>query len=134
MNGATPSSSSPSGIQGVCPTGWHLPSDDEWTILTDYLGGTDVAGGALKETDTIHWRSPNIGATNESGFTALPSGYRVFGTFYYIGEYGVWWSTTEYEEYPGVCRGRYLGYDVYSTSVSGTGNQAGMSVRCLKDP
>jgi uncharacterized protein (TIGR02145 family) len=97
MNGAASSSSSPSSIQGVCPTGWHLPSDDEWTTLTDYLGGEAVAGGKLKETGTTHWQSPNEGATNESGFTALPGGYRYFipDTFYYIGNYGYWWSSTE---------------------------------------
>src|SRR5690554_6700140 len=56
----------------ACPDGWHLPSDAEWTELTDYLGGESVAGGKLKETGTTHWASPNTGATNETGFTALP--------------------------------------------------------------
>ena len=56
------------GVQGICPTDWHLPSDGEWTTLTDFLGGESVAGGKMKETGTVHWRTPNIGATNESGF------------------------------------------------------------------
>jgi uncharacterized protein (TIGR02145 family) len=60
--------------KNVCPAGWHIPSDAEWTTLTDYLGGASVAGSKLKETGTTHWLSPNTGATNESGFTALPGG------------------------------------------------------------
>jgi uncharacterized protein (TIGR02145 family) len=76
MAGSASSNANPSGVQGVCPAGWHLPSDAEWTELTDYLGGKSVAGGKLKETGTTHWASPNTGATNETGFTALPGGYR----------------------------------------------------------
>jgi uncharacterized protein (TIGR02145 family) len=77
--------------------GWHLPSDAEWTTLTDYLGGESVAGGKLKETGTTHWKSPNEGATNESGFTALPGGYRdLYGSSHHVGDYGYWWSATEY--------------------------------------
>ena len=89
MNGAASSADNPSTIQGVCPTGWHLPSDEEWTELTYYLGGESVAGGKLKETGTTHWNSPNTGATNETGFTALPGGYRgIYGNFGNIGYYG----------------------------------------------
>ena len=77
--------------------GWHLPSHAEWTTLTGYLGGESVAGGKLKEAGTTHWQSPNTGATNESGFTALPGGYRSGGRkFYDIGNCGSWWSATEY--------------------------------------
>ncbi len=73
--------------------GWHIPTDAEWTTLTDYLGGESIAGGKLKETGTTHWRSPNAGATNESGFTALPGGHRdVNGTFSAMGDDGFWWS------------------------------------------
>src|SRR5574344_2998326 len=89
MNGEASSTTNPSGIQGVCPAGWHLPSDAEWTELTDYLGGASVAGGKLKETGTTHWDSPNTGATNETGFTALPGGYRTnLGFFNNIGYHG----------------------------------------------
>src|SRR5574344_844768 len=89
MNGEASSTTNPSGIQGVCPAGWHLPSDAEWTELTDYLGGASVAGGKLKETGTTHWNSPNTGATNETGFTALPGCYRYGdGTFGYVGGFG----------------------------------------------
>jgi uncharacterized protein (TIGR02145 family) len=80
----------------ACPDGWHLPSVAEWTQLTDYLGGTSVAGGKMKETGTAHWDSPNTGATNSSGFTALPGGCRFFdGSFWYIGDVGFWWSSTQ---------------------------------------
>jgi len=96
MDGEASSTTNPSGIQGVCPAGWHLPSDAEWTELTDYLGGESVAGGKLKETGTTHWASPNTDATNETGFTALPGGYRGSnGTFNYIGYFGYWWSASE---------------------------------------
>ena len=83
--------------QGICPDGWHLPSDDEWTALTDFLGGTSVAGGKMKEAGTTHWNSPNTGADNTSGFSALPGGYRNVsnGTFFNLGSYGYWWSSTE---------------------------------------
>jgi len=75
--------------RNVCPDGWHVPTDTEWTTLTDYLGGTSVAGGKLKETGTTHWTTPNTGATNETGFTALPGGYRSNnGAFLCIGIYG----------------------------------------------
>jgi uncharacterized protein (TIGR02145 family) len=81
----------------LCPVGWHVPSDSEWTTLTDYLDGESVAGGKLKEISTTHWITPNTGATNENGFTALPGGYRVIdGTFVSIGGFGGWWSATEH--------------------------------------
>lgn len=76
MNGAAGSNTSPSGIQGVCLDSWHLPSDDEWKELTGYLGGYGTAVGQMKETGISHWNSPNTGATNSSGFTALPGGNR----------------------------------------------------------
>jgi uncharacterized protein (TIGR02145 family) len=76
MHGAAASNTVPSGIQGACPNSWHLPSYAEWDILINYLGGTAVAGGKMKEIGTTHWVSPNTGATNESSFTALPSGQR----------------------------------------------------------
>ena len=79
----------------LCPTGWHVPSDIEWITLTNYLGGENIAGGNLKETGMSHWFTPNAGATNSSGFTALPGGYRQDdGSFYNINDDDFWWSTT----------------------------------------
>src|SRR5690554_2184160 len=132
MDGEASSTTNPSGIQGVCPAGWHLPSDAEWTELTDYLGGTSVAGGKLKETGTTHWNSPNTGATNETGFTALPGGYRYSsGAFSRIGNYGYWWSATE----SGAAGAGTRYMDLNSSDVS-RGNfvkEVGFSVRCLRD-
>ena len=64
------------GNKNVCPTGWHVPTDDEWTVLTDYLGGLSVAGGKMKEVGTSNWNSPNTEATNTSLFSVLPGGSR----------------------------------------------------------
>lgn len=112
--------------------GWHLPSDAEWTTLTTYLGGLNVAGGKLKEAGTEHWNSPNEGATNESGFTALPGGYRHYnGAFFEIGYLGFWWSATEY-------LASYAWYRdvIYNNSTVGRSNvdkEIGFSVRLIKD-
>ena len=132
MDGEASSTTNPSGIQGVCPAGWHLPSDAEWTELTDYLGGESVAGGKLKETGTTHWASPNTDATNETGFTALPGGYRFSnGTFDHIGNYGLWWSATESSASNAWLR--YMNY--YSSLVSRDYGyeELGLSVRCVRD-
>ena len=81
--------------RGLAPTGWHVPTDAEWTTLTDCLGGEIIAGGKLKETGTSRWNSPNAGATNSSGFSAVPGGCRAFFVaFNTIDYFGFWWSTT----------------------------------------
>ena len=83
--------------RGLAPKGWHIATDAEWTTLINYLGGESVAGGKLKEIGLAHWASTNTGATNETGFSAVPGGCRDYhGTFYDIGGYGYWWSSTEY--------------------------------------
>nr|NQU93850.1 hypothetical protein [Bacteroidota bacterium] len=98
----------------ACPTDWHLPTDAEWTVLTDHLGGTGVAGGKMKSTRTApdphpRWNSPNTGATNTSGFSGLPGGTRsTNGTFYYLGNFGYFWSSTEHSTT--YAWGRNLGY------------------------
>lgn len=120
------------GGKNVCPTGWHIPTVAEWTTLITYLGGESVAGGKLKETGTIHWNSPNAGATNESGFTALPSGNHLSdGKCYDIGRHGYWWSSALDTAAGDYIRHMYCGSkDV----VTFSGNKkAGFSVRCLKD-
>jgi uncharacterized protein (TIGR02145 family) len=134
MNSAPSSTANPSGVQGACPTGWHLPSDTEWKVLTDFLGGMSVAGGKLKETGTTHWTGPNTGATNESGFTALPGGGREHkGSFIYFSEYSAWWCATECNTDNSWGRGVYnLDKTVYRLENGGSkGN--GISVRCVKD-
>jgi len=116
----------------LCPTGWHVPSDAEWTTLTDYLGGTSVAGGKLKEGGAAHWTSPNTGATNEYGFTALPGGLRNgSGTFVYIGSYGFWWSATETPATN--AWNRAVSYTSSNVDVNIHAQKTGLSVRCLKD-
>ncbi len=109
-----------------------MPTDIEWTTLITYLGGKNDAGGKLKETRTIHWKSPNTGATNESGFTALPSGSRATnGSFHFVGEGGTCWSSMEYDASNAWFRS--LTYN-YSTLTNFYGRkQVGWSVRCLKD-
>ncbi len=137
MNGATSSDLIPSGVKGVCPSGWHLPGSSEWSILTDRFGGEFLAGAKLKEAGTLHWDSPNTGATNESGFTALPGGfhYQPEGGFTVMGATGGWWTTYN--------SGGYV-YSIYMGSENVNAIQFGsyigpgysyddMSVRCLKD-
>jgi uncharacterized protein (TIGR02145 family) len=116
----------------LCPVGWHVPTDKEWTILTTYLGGESIAGGKLKETGFNHWFSPNTGASNEAGFTALPGGNRHFnGSFNYIGNFGYWWSGPEGTN--DLAWYRYIGYNFSSAGRYNYGNELGFSVRCVKD-
>lgn len=119
----------------LCPTGWHVPSDAEWEILKTYLGGEGVAGGKLKETGTSHWNSPNTGANNESGFTALPAGMRSYygGSFMFVGHEGHWWCSTVYsEDFP---YSQTISYDNKSVILShlDSSYKSGFSVRCVKD-
>ena len=119
--------------RNIAPDGWHVPTDDEWTTLTDYLGGTSVAGGKMKETGTSHWNSPNTGATNESGFTAFPGGYRLDNDGYYgsIGSFGYFWSSSESSSYYAWERELYY----YSSEVYryDDDKRSGFSVRCVRD-
>jgi uncharacterized protein (TIGR02145 family) len=120
------------GGKNVCPTSWHVPSDAEWTILTTFLGGESVAGGKLKKTGFTLWSTPNAGATNETGFTALPGGYRTYdGKYFQVSYYGFWWSSTEYSTL--LAWYRYMSYDdtdvyrMYNTEPNCS------SVRCVRD-
>jgi uncharacterized protein (TIGR02145 family) len=121
-----------SDIRNIAPSGWHVASDIEWTILTTYLSGAIGAGGKLKETSTTHWKSPNTGTTNETGFTALPGGLVYSsGTFGNIGNYGDWWCSTENNTTNAYCRS--MGYDFIDVYICGSNKNAGFSVRCVKD-
>ncbi len=116
--------------RGVCPSGWHVPSNAEWTTLTTYLG--DGAGGKLKETGYAHWPIPNYGATNETGFTAIPGGLRSSdGYFLNFPNMGRWWSTTE--AWSGVAFGRTITASGSSVFAGYYGESDGNSVRCIKD-
>jgi len=115
-----------------CPDGWHLPTDAEWTELTAYLEGESIAGGKLKETGIVHWHSPNTGATNESGFTALPGGTRdLTNEFYAMGSAGFWWSATAYSTDEAWDRAMYYGNS--SVVRDNFSKQLGSSVRCVRD-
>jgi len=117
----------------LCPQGWHVPSETEWTALVNYLGGQSVAGGKLKETGTAHWVSPNVGATNEVGFLALPGGVKWNSTTgSSIGYIGHWWTTTV-GNYPSFSRcfniiNQYS--QVYNNDFD---NGHGFSVRYIKN-
>lgn len=115
----------------ICPIGWHIPTYSEFTILTTYLGGENISGGKLKEAGTSHWVSPNVLATNSSGFTALPGGYRSdYGSFNMIGWEGHWWSSTIEREY---ANGFYI-FNIDSFAAITIFNKSfGYSVRCVKD-
>jgi uncharacterized protein (TIGR02145 family) len=120
------------GNKNVCPTGWHLPTDAEWTVLTDYLGGESVAGGKMKEVGTTNWNSSNTNATNTSLFTGLPGGYRISnGDYTTIGGGGNWWSSTENLTNDAWNRNlnTYNGDAYRSSSLK----KYGLSVRCLRD-
>ncbi len=125
-------SPSSNGNKNVCPTGWHVPTDAEWTVLTDYLGGASVAGSKMKEVSITSWSTDNTDATNTSLFTGLPGGYRYEnGSYDWVGTYGSWWSSTVYKvdsawahslrRFNGIVN-RY--YPIKSN---------GLSIRCLKD-
>ncbi|MFA4907062.1 MAG: fibrobacter succinogenes major paralogous domain-containing protein [archaeon] len=118
--------------RNIAPSGWHVPSDAEWQTLVDYLGGSSVAGGKMKEIGTTHWSSPNTGATNESGFSALPGGSRHYsGTYDYIGSYGYWWSAAEHDS--GSAWYRDLNYNCSDVYRYYNGKRYGFSVRCVGD-
>lgn len=116
----------------LAPKGWHVPSDEEWSILTNYLGGESIAGDKLKEIGIIHWTVLNNGATNESGFTALPAGCRGdFGMFINNGNFGSWWCSTRYNATNAWNRG--MSYYNCDVGRYNTNKNIGYSVRCIKD-
>jgi len=116
----------------ICPSGWHVPTDAEWTTLTTELGGESVAGGKMKSIGTAYWNSPNTGATNESGFSALPGGVRnSVGSFFDIRNNAFFWSATELDN--SNAWNRYLNYNGGLVYVNYSNKSFGASVRCLRN-
>ncbi|MBG0860023.1 MAG: fibrobacter succinogenes major paralogous domain-containing protein [Bacteroidales bacterium] len=116
----------------LCPEGWHAPSDDEWNILTSIYGGEKVAGGKLKERGMSYWVDPNSGATNESGFTALPGGFRYHdGVFFDLGFGGYWWSTEQHSTSDAFFR--FIYYKDSAVFRFNNRKRNGFSVRCVRD-
>jgi uncharacterized protein (TIGR02145 family) len=124
------------GNKNVCPNGWHVPTDIEWTILTNYLGGLSVAGGKMKEEGIVNWRTPNTGAINTSLFTLLPAGDRNgAGEFLDLTNNGLIWSSSEYKDVSGWTAGwllyaKYSGNNIEKLSFT---KRNGSSIRCIKD-
>jgi uncharacterized protein (TIGR02145 family) len=120
------------GVQGICPPGWHVPDDAEWTTLTTFLGGDAVAGKKMKEAGTVHWASPNTG-TNSSGFTALPGGSRIenggFGED--LSYFATFFSSSEYNGPNSWFR--WLIYDWDNVTGGWVDKKLGYSVRCVQD-
>ncbi len=118
--------------RGLAPQGWHIPTDAEWLSLESRLGGFAVAGGKLKQAGTLNWRSPNIGGNGISGFEALPGGNReLLGESLYVGEYGFWWSSSQFNTTQGW--GRSLLYNDGKSNAVAKPKYFGYSVRCLRD-
>jgi len=123
----------------ICPKGWHVSTDKEWSTLINYLdpqanGGEEdnIAGGKIKSTGTQYWTSPNTGATNSSGWLGLPGSTRDDeGTFGTIGDYGYWWSSTEYSNASAWYR--YLSYVNGDVGWDFGFKTYGFSVRCVRD-
>jgi uncharacterized protein (TIGR02145 family) len=125
--------------QGICPISWHIPTENEWLTLINYLGGSMIAGGKLKETDTVYWAPPNTGATNESGFTARPGGNLAHHgiqpiLFAHLKERGLWVCSTEFSKnqiyFLLIYHDSPNAILTYETDIKSFGN----SVRCIKDP
>ena len=118
--------------RGLAPAGWHIATDSEWNQLSSCLGGDAVAGGKLKEAGTAHWQSPNTGATNSSGFTALPGGSRGYdGQFSFIGTGGFFWISTETNANNASIID--LGYTENYLFMNQYNKKDGLSVRLIKD-
>jgi|WetSurMetagenome_2_1015567.scaffolds.fasta_scaffold159312_1 uncharacterized protein (TIGR02145 family) len=121
--------------QEICPDGWHVPTDDEWAVLQTFIGGAG-RGGNLKETGTSHWQTPNDGATNETGLTALPGGNTDYlygdqtnpanNDFYLVGKWALFWSAGYYSAW-------YLQFDSQNFLSTGGCGLCGKSIRCIKD-
>lgn len=132
MNGSTSSNSSPSGVQGICPEDWHLPSKAEYEELINFLGGVIGTGGKLKETGTTYWDEPNSGATNETLFSARGAGRRgIGGDYLYLKQQNLLWMTTENNSTSAY---NLTLYSNQAGAMTHTNNkEMAFSVRCIKD-
>jgi uncharacterized protein (TIGR02145 family) len=116
--------------RGLAPNGWHVPSANEYMTLTSFLGGDAIAGGKLKTTSL--WNSPNVDATNSSGFSALSGGYSTSFSYAYMGDFGIWWTTSQLNT--AIAYSFMLGtYDASSSLSGDQSKKYGCSVRCIKD-
>ena len=119
--------------RNLAPEGWHVATDEEWKVLTTFLEGESVAAGELKEVGSLHWNDTNTGATNSTGFTALPAGRREYtdGSFINEGYNGFWWTSSPYN--PDYSWYRQMNYDAVFVNPANFHKQYGFSVRCVKD-
>jgi len=117
----------------LCPTGYHIPSEDEWKALVNRLGGIDVTGGKLKVIGTYYWNSPNSGATNSSNFNAVPGGDVFYGHFYCLGKWSHWWSITQIDNINVTSLDLLYSSSGVLIGPGGRTNSCGLSVRCIKD-
>jgi uncharacterized protein (TIGR02145 family) len=117
----------------LCPIGWHVPDEAEWNILTDYLGGKSIAGGKLKAPGSRYWDIPNRGATDESGFNALPGGQRYGSrnTFSGIREFGYWWTSSTRNV--GIATTKYILYDNTAIFEDEVPQTTACSIRCIRN-
>jgi len=130
-NYSSPNPTFTGNVRGICPIGWHIPSEVEWNTLEAGVGGASNAGSALKSTSNLWW-SPNIGANNNSGFSALPGGLRSNdGSFYFSGIHALFWSSTQSSAIEVYLRN--LTYDQYLSARNRNPKDLGFSIRCLKD-
>ncbi len=120
--------------RNIAPEGWHVPTDNEFNDLITFLGGSDMAGGKMKESGILNWLAPNNDASNSSGFTALPSGSRGDwdGSFNFIGENSFFWSNTQYDSYTAWCYSLSFN-DANFKGSYGWNKHSGASVRLVKD-
>jgi uncharacterized protein (TIGR02145 family) len=143
MNYTTSSNSIPSGRQGICPSGWHMPSDAEWCQMETYIDATvncagsgwlgTNAGGKMKEAGTSHWLTPNTGATNSSGFTALPAGNNVGGGYSGIATLTNFWGTVECSSTSAYYHQLHYTMATVYRSCASNNKTNGYSVRCVKN-
>jgi len=116
----------------ICPEGWHVPTADEYDVLSTYLGGNSVAGGKMKETGTDHWQSESSGTSNSSGFTARGAGYRLNnGTYGFLNQTFVFWTVSYASN--STAHYRAGSYTSGGITVSSINKEYGFSVRCLED-